>query len=52
MIYGIKKAIIIYSTILHFACESGNLELVEYLISLKYFKDYDLNSKDIFLFSF
>lgn len=35
----------IYQTILHFACLSGNVELVKYLISLD---KLDITSKDIF----
>lgn len=35
----------IYKTLLHYACQSGNLELVEYLYGLKQFR---IESKDIF----
>lgn len=35
-----------YKSILHHACESGNVELVKYLLSLKRL---DINSNDIFL---
>lgn len=37
---------IIFWTILHFACNSGNLELVTYIISLK---EIDIESVTIFL---
>lgn len=36
----------IFETILHIACESGNLELVKYIISLNII---DINSKTVFL---
>lgn len=35
-----------YKSILHHACESGNVELVKYLLSLNRL---DINSNDIFL---
>ena len=37
----------IYYTILHFACESGNLELVKFIIS---FNKIDITSKTIFIY--
>lgn len=35
----------IYKNILHYACESGNLELVKYLVSLN---ELDINDKTVF----
>lgn len=34
-LYGIKNKYNIYYTILHIACELGNIDLVKYIISLK-----------------
>lgn len=43
------KITFIYESILHKACQSGNIDLLKYLISLK---EIDINVKNIFIFSF
>lgn len=37
---------IVFETILHFACRSDNLELVEYIVSLN---EIEVDAKDVFL---
>ena len=41
------KITFIYESILHKACQSGNIDLLKYLISLK---EIDINVKNIFSF--
>lgn len=36
----------VFETILHFACRSDNLELVEYIVSLN---EIEVDAKDVFL---
>lgn len=43
--HGVYKIIMIYNTLLHLACRSGNIELVKYIISLN---KIDITSSNIF----
>lgn len=44
-IYGILKSIWSYNTILHLACESGNIDIVKYIVS---FNEIDITTKNVF----
>lgn len=43
--YGILKSIWSYNTILHLACESGNIDIVKYIVS---FNEIDITTKNVF----
>ena len=47
--HGVYKIIMIYNTLLHLACRSGNIELVKYILSLD---KIDMTAKNIFLLMF